>query len=919
MRNFFKVSLILICIFFSVYADDSPLFNPQTEEEALFLRRVAEFWQDEEFEIARYQIENYINDHQEAQLNDSLYAILGNIYMFEKNYSKAVSSFDNIKDSDIKDKISINLLASLYHLKWHARLIDECDVYVNKVDGELKNKILYLQSISLYNRSLEIKDETEINTLITKAKDGFEKLIDTKFDNQATEYLSQIHKTLNDFEKASICYLDLSEKDPTKKEEYLFQAALLQAHFDKEKALATFNSISERGAKKSNEAAYNKLLLLFEMKRFSTIADEKDRLLNLIDEDKISVANFFIGQAYFNIQDYKNGAIFLEESYLANPDSIDLNLNLAMLMQSAFHLNDLELFNKYFEEFVIKYPDDEKLFESLFAKAMMDKNNEKLFDAKKDFENIISKNFDESQIDDNFLYEYAHLLFLLDETQKSRVKFQEFVQKTKNTDLIKLSLKYIVNCSIKDLQNETDENILDIRKTLVSDIETLLKNDNLFIKEEKTQFKYLLSKTYFDLQNYENSLKLLKYLLDDDSKNPILTNVELSEINLLIAFCFKNTDEDLHEFIRFAQISLELTEDSKHKFTTYINLFNSYLELAKENDEGCDKNLTKAALSLFNAYELSSKDITNNNLVWLSDFFSNKVKNYLHESYKNELSKSGEMLSFAKNATQIYINLLNDVEEKSIEEISLKLSYLYILQDKLDDATALLEKLIQNYRFYPEKTTLGYEETIYELAKVYEKQNAKEQAIALYEEFLPTFKKDSRFKSSSTLHLSRLWLSNVAKEDFVVSNKELEKIISSLKTISFQKIFENEPVHLEAALDYVDVVCYMENSSNWEKRLFLLGRLKDNFTNDDDIISQDYQTMREVLKEKDKLYLSYMRVVDAEKNISLGYLDNEKEHIQAAKKILDDMKKEDLICTKYLEDRIEKNMKCIEEYSFEAN
>ena len=77
--------------------------------------------------------------------------------------------------------------------------------------------------------------------------------------------------------------------------------------------------------------------------------------------------------------------------------------------------------------------------------------------------------------------------------------------------------------------------------------------------------------------------------------------------------------------------------------------------------------------------------------------------------------------------------------------------------------------------------------------------------------------------------------------------------------------------------------------------------------------------MKKVLKEKDKLYLSYMRVVDAEKNISLGYLDNEKEHIQAAKKILDDMKKEDLICTKYLEDRIEKNMKCIEEYSFEAN
>lgn len=238
MRDFFtKILLLLVCIVSLGYADENPLFNPQTQEEALFLRRIAEFWQDEEFEIAKYQIENYMIEHPKSHMIDSLFAILGNIHMNEKNYSKAVSAFENIKDEDVKDKIGVNLLSSLYHLKWHSRLIDECNYYVTRVDGELKDKITYLRAISLYNKSLDLEDQNEINELIAKSRDDFEALLDTKFENQAREYLSQIHKALNDFEKASECYMQLSVSDPTKKDEYLFSAAILQAHFDKEKAL----------------------------------------------------------------------------------------------------------------------------------------------------------------------------------------------------------------------------------------------------------------------------------------------------------------------------------------------------------------------------------------------------------------------------------------------------------------------------------------------------------------------------------------------------------------------------------------------------------------------------------------------------------------------------------------------------------
>ena len=918
MRDFFtKILLLFICTVSFGHADENPLFNPQTQEEALFLRRIAEFWQDEEFEIAKYQIENYISEHPKSDMIDSLYAILGNIHMNEKGYSKAIAAFENIKDEDVKDKIGVNLLASLYHLKWHLRLIDECDYYITRVDGDLKDKITYLRAISLYNRSLEIEDPNEINELIVQSKDGFEALVDTKFENQSREYLSQIHKTLNDFEKASECYMHLANSDPTKKDEYLFSAALLQAHFDKEKALETFNIITKGSSLKSKDAAYNKLLLLYEMKRFSDISLEKDTLLNLIEEDKKSLAYFFVGRSYFNQEDYENSLLHLEKALSLDLEPQETKLTHIMLMQSAFHLNDFDIFNRSFDQFVLKYPDDEKLFESLFAKAMLSKNNEKYTQSLKIFENIISQDFEEAKNLENFLFEYANLLFLTNNTKKSKDTFKELITISENKDLIKTSLQYIVNATIQDLQNESSESkLILIRQALVNEIEDLLENKELFEKGEILEFNFSLAKTYFDLENFEDSLTILKTFLADDQKS-YFSNDELSEINLLVGFCIRNTINDLDEFISFANISLDLSKDSKHKFTTYINLFNSHLELAKRDDVIDDEHLEKAAFNLFNAYSIAKGKINRNNLIWLSDFLSNKVSSYLSENYKNSLFANRKMVSFSENASDIYRDLLDNDDEENFEEFSIKLAYLNTLQNNLIDAATLLEKLIQNYRFYPENSFKSPEQTIFELAKIYEKQNFKEKAIGLYEEFIPIFKKENRFKSQSLLHLSRLLLSNVAKEDFVVSNKEIEKIISTLKTVSFQKIFENEPTHLEAALDYVDVVCYMENNERFEKRLFLLGRLKENFTSTEDVISQDYQAMREVLKDKEKLYSAYMLEVEAEKNICLGFLENDPKRIDKAKLQLKRLQENELICTKYLEDRVNRYLKLIEEYPFE--
>lgn len=928
MKKFLTNKLFFLTLFsivtFHIYAIDETLFKPKTNDEALFLRRIAEFWQDGEMEIAKSQLENYISTNQNSSLIDSLYALLGNLYMKEKNYSKAISCFENIKAEEIKDKVAINLLASLYNMKWYKRLIDECEVYSKKVDDSLKQKINYLQAMSIYNIANETSDKNESTKLLNTSKEKFEKLLDSSFATQAKEYLSQVHKILNDYETASNYFLQLADKDLSKQDDYLFQAALLQAHFDKEKALTTFNKILEsQTSSKAQEATYNKLILLYEMARFEEITAQKDFFLSKVSNEKISLTNFFVGRSYFKLKDYENASLFLQNALKSeNKTTPQMKLAHIMLMQSAFHTNKIEIYNTTFDEFSKLFPKDEELFECSFAKALLSKNNEKYELAKQEFENIM-QTFEKSKENEKFIYEYAHLLFTISDTTNSKAYFKQFLEKYPQSDLIKSCYSFIVDCSIKDLnKNLNTEEVVNIKKTLVSEINTLLQKDNLFNKKEKAQYSILLAKTNFDLANYDLCLNLLQNLLKEDCQELSINNTsflekhELAEINLLIAFCHKYLTQDLNEFIRYAQKSLELSDNTKNHFSTFINLFNSYLSLAKENEGINENHLDKAANYLFSAYELKADEINKTNLTWLANHYINKIKNYLNANYKNKVQDNPQILTYTKNATNV-LKFLNATPSENFEELLSKLSYLENIQNNLLEEENILEKLTQTYKTNLEKPFTYLEETIYRLAKNYEFQNMTDKAIALYNEFLPHFKKESPFLGAAQLHQSRLIVSTISKENFNSTNKELEKIITSLKTISLQRHLENEPTHLEAALDYVDIVCYMEKSDSWDKRLFLLGRLKDSFLSEEDVISKDYKTMRGLIQDKDRLFTAYMNIVDAEKLLCLGYIEKNVEQVKKAKEILTKMNEENLIVTSYIENRIQKTMKLIEEFKIE--
>ena len=48
--------------------------------------------------------------------------------------------------------------------------------------------------------------------------------------------------------------------------------------------------------------------------------------------------------------------------------------------------------------------------------------------------------------------------------------------------------------------------------------------------------------------------------------------------------------------------------------------------------------------------------------------------------------------------------------------------------------------------------------------------------------------------------------------------------------MTIKKVLENEPTHLEASLDYIDLLVNQDPSKKYEKKIFLLSRTLENFT-----------------------------------------------------------------------------------------
>ncbi|MEI6243090.1 MAG: hypothetical protein WCP39_06775 [Chlamydiota bacterium] len=256
------------------------------------------------------------------------------------------------------------------------------------------------------------------------------------------------------------------------------------------------------------------------------------------------------------------------------------------------------------------------------------------------------------------------------------------------------------------------------------------------------------------------------------------------------------------------------------------------------------------------------------------------------------------------------------IDEKNLfMELSLiHLSYLYGVMGQEMKKIALLEQLSALYA-NREIAWKWEAETYLSLGKWYEFKKDYSKALAAFEVILSKQKKNNTFLEAS-LHVSRLRIASMKKEDFQLLNPVLLRELDFLKNLQVIRKLISEPVHLEAALEYVDAYSHLEKSEHsQEKRLLLLTKMKEEFSSEEDILSKDYHHSRKLLPTKDRIYQSYMRLVDAEMALCRSKLMTslEKENYKReAERLLHSLLNEKMVVNEFMQNRLEKDLKILE-------
>lgn len=756
---------------------------PQEEEEAHALRRIADFWQEGEYPIAKSQMEEFLKNHPQSTFADLLSATLGDLHLREKNYSDALQSYARVQDAEWVGRVFFSRMHCLYEMQWYSTLADECEAYLQKETASEKLQATYFLAISLYHQCLNATKEPEtLQKLALRAQPFFETLLQSELSGEVSQAFAHLCCILKEFPKAAHIYEELARQDPVNQEEMLFQAGLIQAEYDKNMAVQTFAKIHELGQKRSKEAAFNRLILLHDLGRHEELSQVRSQVLSEIPADKQATAHLFLGKSLLAINQYAEATkelfLFIQES--------PTEAGLSALVEAASLGGDLAALDLAIAKWRELFPQNLQLPKTLFARAHVLKKADRRIEARSELEKLLQE-FAQFNERAEVLFELAHLEHQDQLWGECRSGAERFLTEFPSHHLAPFAARYLLSASAH----------LSDKKQFISDIQKW-GEFKTFSETEKCSWQFFLSKAEFDLGNIAASKQHLEPLVAQafPEKNDAL---------LLLALCHK----DEPSFCKMAEEALSQGISLMEPAQVHILLFNAYL---------AEHALDAASAHLYSAFEAKAA-IQPANLLWLA------------ERYQQQLEVKSDLFLAKRTAT-----LLERVlqEEGPSETVACGLAKSYLTLSRPQDAKTILEGIADN------------KEAKRLLAESYLRTGQEEKGEELLDEILKN-SANVRNPTSAAACLQSARLKLMRQRD---------KALAQLKDLVLQKTLSNEPIHLEAALDYVE--------AHPDKKLPLLRKIKSDFERQDDLLSKDYHAARREMPHKDRIYQAYLLWMESE-------------------------------------------------------
>lgn len=185
-------------------------------------------------------------------------------------------------------------------------------------------------------------------------------------------------------------------------------------------------------------------------------------------------------------------------------------------------------------------------------------------------------------------------------------------------------------------------------------------------------------------------------------------------------------------------------------------------------------------------------------------------------------------------------------------------------------------------------------------------------ALPLYKEIISLKRIDPTIAAAARLNYAKRGFDLLPQEKRSIHDPDTLAFLALLNDLQIQKRLQEEPLHLEAGLEYARIRASLEPlEQQLPMQLVLYNKMKEEFTGRDNILSKEYHDNRTQLPEKDRLYHAYLTLLDAHiarlesiKAKSAGNLSEMRWKADAARTLYFSLLKNKESLTAYLKEQI---------------
>ena len=852
-------------------------YSIDDKEEAFLVRRIAEFWKDQDYAIVKSQIISFLEKYPKSKMTDHLRGILGDLYLQENAYEDALVLYNQIHTSAIVEKIVLNKLQCLYELNQFESMVSAGAPFITKTTPELearKDEFKFLMAEAYFRSALQNEGGKKLESFL-KAEPLYEAVLQSSFNDPSMFALAEIYRAKKDNAKAASLYLQLAERHADKKEDLLFHAALCQAEFDHKAAIHTFSDIIAKNGPKANDATLNHLILLFQEDQFDDVLTTYPKMIDKVSNEKLPVVNYMIGRSYFAKEDYEKSSQWLNKYILTAVDpSLELRNALLMQLNAAQSLKNEILYHETMTLLQTVFPKDAELPQALFVHALMLKDQGDFKGSEEKLGQILD-NHPNFESPDSLLLEYSIVAHNNQNYENSYEALSEFLTKYPNSVHAPSAWKYYLSSGLNLLkQSESDKTVDYSKEEFYDDLKKILAQKDVLSPSEKQECLFLQGKMGYEMGKYNEALTTLHSYLSTYVNDPTLP-----EAHLITALCHNKMKGDSKLFCEHAEAALRGNPNLTGKSSIHLELYNVYLSTVNQQNKGSNREkemVDLAADHLYQALQANDLSLKLENRLWLANYYFDKAVS-LPQIYEGDGAlPAADLEPLYKRSKSLLQNILTkenstdlvtiDKDHTFLEWEVLKLANLSGREGDQNKKIALLQSLIEEQTNHPDWNWKLQKEALLELAKSYELTSQYESSYDTFKFIVDHFRKEPSFVSEyATLHSARLKFATLKADQRKEDNPEVLNILSELKELQIRKSPASEPLHLEAALEYAWVRAQIAKDDDKTFRyLFFLNRIKEDLNDMEDPMITAYHKGLKENPEKAKLYAIYTQFLEAE-------------------------------------------------------